>query len=308
MTNYQDSNKFSLIEIQNSFIKKILPNLKKEYGFEVLFGNVDGSLVRGMSNATSDIDINLFGHFATRHIEDQQISITSDIRGEIVAFGITMREIDRALDKLTSYNKKKKQYPTNLFRNREEKAFYSQMGFKYDFKRADSERYELFTFLAANYSFKAEGEEFSEYVANNYRLIDILDAQFIRAYGNYYEWIVNSDKVIVRKYINTLWELMYCKWVEQFNTKPDNNFNNLRRVLLHEQVINNEIDKLLDVHKKSKQIKEYNYIKPNAVLNDYIEKEIESITKYIKNIDTNVVWSELPQDNRVKQSISIINY
>ena len=101
---------------------------------------------------------------------------------------------------------------------------------------------------------------------------DGLDYQYTRAFLNYVNYL-EQDKVGVRKYLYTLYELFAIRWIADARTYPPP-FTDLLLYVAPEEMVWREISKLYDMNGRAP--KEENHVSPNHVINEYIFEELRA--------------------------------
>ena len=103
------------------------------------------------------------------------------------------------------------------------------------------------------------------------------------ARGNYREFL-QGEKVKIKKYFYVLRPILACKWIEKYNTMPPILFQELVGDIVPRGELHAEIINLLDRKIKGDEL---DYEPRIHVINEYIEKEIEYIDKFVKTTQSN---------------------
>ena len=100
------------------------------------------------------------------------------------------------------------------------------------------------------------------------------------AKSNYREYL-KSKMVKAKKYFYVLRPILACEWIIDKNCAPPMLFSDLMKAELPEE-LEDSVNRLLDIKMNSPEIKE---IPKVQIINDYIEREIEIITKRIASLN-----------------------
>lgn len=300
---FQNPVELDLYELSKVFISDVLPRIEKKYGIRALMGNVDGSLSRGMSNASSDIDIRLYCDSEDLCLDKYLVCEEIVVEKQKYTLEISLHNISKSIDSLRLELAKEKKYPTCFFRKENEETDYSEENATDNIRQnKDYEFYELFSFLSSDVIFSMENNIDLEWIKDNFLVIDALDNQFIRAYGNYNKTIKDKESIVVRKYLNTLWEILYCEWVLDVDSVPPYNINTLIEKSNMEKTVKSEIEKVFE-HNNKNIIKEKNFMPKSKVLNAYINEKIGILDSKIRNYDKSRKWNSLNCRDSKKEMI-----
>lgn len=268
-------------EIYSCFFSQIVPKLEKNK-FYPLFGNIDGSISRGMNNNTSDVDMHVFGETNNDEIIYELISEEGEIKEKNIVFDIAAHSANIAKQRLSEYNKKIKKYPTIFYRSEDEKEIYSMEKIHWNVRyRPDGEIFELLQFLIADSIFIRKKDEKlinMQELYYMYKTVDMMDLQFVRAYGNYNNLIKdNQDAVLVRKYLYTLYEIFFCKWILKYKSRPPLIFLELFKKQDLDKEQQDCILEVFNLNKNAGEHKTKNKCERKPVLNTYIKKSLEQL-------------------------------
>ncbi|MBG9456474.1 hypothetical protein ABE61_21290 [Lysinibacillus sphaericus] len=101
---------------------------------------------------------------------------------------------------------------------------------------------------------------------------------------NYREYLQGSE-VKIKKYFYVLRPILACKWIETNNTVPPIDFQELLNAIISEGPLKTEIEQLL----KRKMVGDELNMEPRIEsINEYLDKEIEHIEAYCKNLHVKV--------------------
>ena len=303
---HQSLSDISKDEIYQAFFSEIVPMLETQKSFRPLFGNLDGSISRGMSNNTSDVDMHIFGE--TDHIDIAlELSYAeASLRNRKVTYDIALHAYNITLESLTDYNARNKKYPTVFYRTEKEKNAYSPQHIHWNIRyRPDGEIFELLQFLIADTIFirKIQEEKIGlQKMYEKYRTIDILDLQFVRAFGNYNNLMKDDQKeVLVRKYLYTLYEIFFCNWILEKQTRPPLDFRELfRGQALEEDIIENIIQ-VFDFNQNAAEHKSKQKCPRQPLVNSYICEKLTTLQEKISGYDPKVTYSQIIANTEISR-------
>jgi predicted nucleotidyltransferase len=101
------------------------------------------------------------------------------------------------------------------------------------------------------------------------------------AKGNFRDYL-QSDQVKVKKYFYVLRPVLACIWIEQYNTIPPLEFEVLVDTLLSGGSLKQEIETLLIRKKAGEEFATETRI---SAINEFLEREINSIENYLQTIE-----------------------
>lgn len=104
------------------------------------------------------------------------------------------------------------------------------------------------------------------------------------AKNNYREYLHGSE-VKIKKYFYVLRPILACKWIEQKNTVPPIDFQELLNEIISVGPLKTEIQQLLQ---RKIAGDELNMEPRIETINEYLDKEIKHIEIYCKNLHVNV--------------------
>lgn len=286
-------------QIENKMLKKVeclIANSKDEIasrlGCVPLFGAIAGSWSLNLANEKSDIDI----YMITQDVPEKTLqSIEINNLGKV---DCTCVALDEVIEACEDYVKCEHRYPTRFFRGEKETlAITKNVGRERpDFKREIVMR----IFIAEKIFEFQKGAIHKNYekLKSGLLLIDVWDAYFNRAYGNYIESIKNNQIVLLRKYLHTISEIMICYQIIDRTEKVDMNFVYTFTAPLHYSVdeeIAGIFNKLWDKNKRESLPKTKATIISDEKLNSWIETNLEELLDKMRvdepYLRTSYLWS-----------------
>lgn len=102
------------------------------------------------------------------------------------------------------------------------------------------------------------------------------------AKGNFRQYL-QGEQVKIKKYFYVLRPILACKWIEKYNTNPPILFQELVSDLVTDEQLKHEIDDLLKRKMAGEELDLENRV---AVINDYIDKEIEHLTAFANSYNS----------------------
>ncbi len=300
-------------EIYSTFFKQIIPKIEENRGIKVLFGNQDGSRARGMSNQSSDIDMHFFGETENLEITYELMCEEGQIADRTIVYDLAPHCLKRTLENVTAYGDVIRKYPTVFYRTDEEKKKYSPENIHWNIRyREDGEIFEFIQFLIADTIFINRQEK--EKVDMNYfyrlvKTVDMLDLQFVRAYGNYNNLMIGKEEVLVRKYLYTLYEIFFCRWMIEYGTRPP---MVLEELIRGGQELNKDVrqsvHRLMEVNRTSTGHKTKLKCCVDVVLNDYIGEMLEQLQDKIASYDREERYASIIERTEPERRQKIIFY
>lgn len=289
---------FSIKEIC-AFVGNYAYSFEAQYNIKLVTGQVSGGRRMGVSGVRSDNDFDLF--FESKSLSEKSDppkkitrTITIDQNEIEVEFNFIRfsKLIDSAKEKLgLDVNK----YPTVFYRSNEEKALYTKDNIKHRRDR-DEYYYTKFHYFIFNDHYLLFHKEYSDIIGKmcEYeKLVDALDYYYVRAYGNYNDYLVQDDQILVRRYLNCIWQIMSCKWLIEKRTIPPLNFLELKQNIITDRLLEKQINILFKINKETDADKAEIFTEPNSIINDYIAKELLYLKKAIEPINQHTLMSEI---------------
>lgn len=266
-----------LIDLTKLILKNSL-SISKELEIEPLVCAIGGSVSIGLSNKASDIDVYMVTSDNT--IFDGVFHKKINIDGVIFDFMcINIGLCERAIK---DYNSITHKYPSCSFRSVEEEKIIRETKdmLRLSFPREMVGR--IYSSHVIGEFVEGEGEKNYQRLSGALSINQLWDSYYCRAYGNYKEFVVGCNKVVVRKYLHIIFELMVCYYLS-FNNEIMLSFEHLldNSVLIHGD-IKNRINNLLETNASAVEKKEKYYIDSDPVLNNWIEKNLEDALNEFK--------------------------
>lgn len=254
-------------------IQKTLLKFEKEYQLEVLIAALGGSLSIGTHNSLSDCDIYVIYHHPENKILPRKLHCYTANMHEIHIISCSEQEIVEALQKYTAVSHS---YPSYLNRTEDEVRLNHQLSM---YEREDYPRTLVFYTLMADviWTFQTPIDEIYQKFKCGLTVSDVLDFYYTKAYGNYEHFLISEDIVLARKYITTIQEILYCRWLYEKKTIPPMDVCALMSVykdtLPHK--INKEIEAIFQINKSTKKDKFKKFVPASDSLNQYIHEWLQ---------------------------------
>ncbi len=191
-----------------------------------LFGAVGGSLSLNLANKSSDVDCYIVTDSDTTYSQ-REVPLTYTVFLKDLKLDFMCVPINELIEKCTEYYNQKHIYPTRLHRELNEM---DRIKNTKDIARPDFKREMVMRIYLADKIFefkKNSAKESYERLKKGLRFIDIWDAHFSRAYGNYYETIEGHETVLLRKYLYTISEITICHLIMSRKEKPIMNYKHM---------------------------------------------------------------------------------
>lgn len=289
---------FSIQEICN-FVGKYAYTFESEFNIKLITGQVSGGRRMGLSGVRSDNDFDLF--FETNSLSQDEepprkikriLNINQNEIEVEFNFVIFSTLLEAAKEK---FNSDTKNYPTVFYRSDEEKALYDKNTIKHRGERSEY-LYTKFHYFIFNNHYIVFNKEYINIISemSKYeKLVDALDYYYVRAYGNYNNYLTQDEKILVRRYLNCIWQVMSCKWLLEKKSIPPLDFLELKKAIITDSTLDEQINLLFRVNKETDADKSEIFTKPNSVINAYIYNELLYQKKAIELTDTTILMSKV---------------
>lgn len=265
-----------LKEEKQKYIYEKLKKFEKNNGVKVIIAAYGGSKSIGTNGNSSDDDV-----YIIYDDDDKRLPFrvsTDDIDHPICGKNII-------LDSLNDYMRRDIKYPTFFTRSKEEAEFNKGLT---QYEREDYPRSLIYYTLLGdniwllNYSI----EQVYDLYKAGLRKIDVLDFYYTKACANYFGTIQGRDKCNVRKYLIVIQELLYCRFICEKEVNPPMHLDDLLSEYdkLIDDSLKKEIDELRVHNRDAKVAKEQNCIMSKALINEFIEGQIEFIRGYFNDV------------------------
>ncbi len=309
---YQKADCFTTDKIYKIFFEEVVPALKKQEGLRVTFGNMDGSISRGLSNSSSDVDMHVFGETDDDTITYRLLVGEAQIDGQNISYDLAPHSQNVTFQSVKEYDSRKRRYPSNFYRTDEEREKYSPEKIHWNVRyRDDGEMFEYTQFLIANTCFISKNHQYANEIERFYkkiRTIDLMDLQYVRAYGNYQNVIMGKVKVLVRKYLYTLYEIFICNWIMMYHSKPSMVFGEL----MDKQDLTDEereaFNSLLKTNAEAKEHKTKLMCESNPVINRYICNKLDDLKVRFERYPVSERWDRIIADSTEAERQKIIYF
>lgn len=265
-----------LIQIIHNYLDKNIKELECEIHREVLFGALGGSYSVGLENLTSDIDFYLI---CSGEYDDKVLCLSKEFEynGQERKIDFMCVGIETAYKQNILY-KKNGNYPSCFYRNLHQDKI-AQLP---DIQRPDFPKDVLFRTLMSDNIWKNSSVGYDLGAINRYICVmDVLDYNYIRAYGNYVNYIENKDVVMLRKYLYALHEIFTCLWVVRYAEKPPMDFINLLKGFC-DLKIKNKVKQMYNLNKNADKSKRHCLVAADIEINQYIWEGLTIVKRRIE--------------------------
>lgn len=290
-------------------------------GGEIYFGRRAGSSVQGLNSAASDVDLHLFGSASPEYKHNEAIKFDRDVIGggniydyelnvddEVVLLDVDFIFMDEVYRKITEFEDKAlTKFPSKYYRSEEEHQELSGNYLGKVFRiRSDYELWMHQQFLGSDYLWLKK-YEYVDLLQEQYRkrkTIDILDAYFSRADGNYEHHFAQKTNVVARKYLYALHQILTFLWIADKKSLPPMLFESLLSGSGLKEDIVNRIRTVWNLNSKTTIYKTKYEIPADDSINNFIKENILLMKEKIENYDTNESYFEIlkntPREERPK--------
>lgn len=295
---------FSLEQIFDAMDKPIA-YLNEKFQINAICGQIAGGRAMGLSGRKSDSDFDIFYRQKSginppplKCIENVMIC---DKEVEVEFNFINLEKLEIAAKSMLE--KETKGYPTNFYRNEADENKYSPENILPRWEREEYLFTKFHTFVMGdNYWF---GKEMLGFDMSNYykmeKVIDALDYYFIRAYGNYSNYISTGSELLVRRYLNCIWQVLSCEWILQRGTRPAMNINILIEQMIDSPEIKDIIGEYYDLNCNADVDKKDLFCESNQELNAYIYNLLSEQKNRIEKYNRNKTINEIMLNTRVEE-------
>lgn len=258
-----------------SDIKEAFKIFEKEYDVQILIAGLGGSSSIGTNNALSDLDIYVV--YDSSGILPRKIRYKTPQNNEIHIISCSYDEIMRTVQE---YNNETHLYPSYLNRTPEEMELNQKLTM---YERKDYPRSLVYYTLMADtvwnldVSYEACYEKFQDALI----ISDILDFYYTKAYGNYEHFILDRKEVFARKYITTVQEILYCRWMCDKQTIPPMDVKDLIKEYEHtfSEELKEEIAGVYDANLSATEDKFKAAVPSSQILNDFLYEALCDMKK-----------------------------
>lgn len=267
----------------NSILRRIaaaIGEIEKQIGYKIICGAAGGSYSLGLQNASSDVDCYMIID-CEESSDVIHVNKEMDILGKTIAVDFMCVAYQDIIQEIKIYLEKDKKYPTVFFRTEQEEK--ANAG-KKDVCRPDFKRSVLFRVLLSDEvlrleEFKKNHEDFKEGI----RIVDIIDYQFTRIYGNYMGNVKDKGFVPVRKYLYILHEICTCECLMRSPCKPPMHLLDLADCATLDTVLKSKLVNLYLQNRKAVKEKEAVLTCKDMELNEFIREKLSEIACYLHN-------------------------
>lgn len=277
-----------------SMIQENAGRIEEELECRLLFGAVSGSISLNLSNASSDVDCCLVVDGRSKGFSGIRIKRIDRAGMGLDCFYAPLREIEA---ECITYGAVGRKYPTRFYRSQEET---DEIVNRKDHERPGFLKEMVMRIYLADKRMELQKGSVENAYGNlkeGLRLIDIWDAYFSRAYGNYWERIREQEQVSVRKYLYTISEIMVCRAVLK-GMRPVMDFEYLvgGGGAGIEQPVLELCRALWEKNRCSSIAKEKSYTLTIPYLNIWIENQLEELVDRMRKKEDFLKEAYLPLD------------
>ena len=282
--------------LSNALKETLIKN--KGWLYEPILGYLGGSAAYGFCSGGSDLDWFLL---CKNEMEFGSKLLKKDSTAHSDLMLVGYNQILSIIHKL-DIGRGQRLYPTVFYRSPEEDAFYKSAN-PYRgkdpscFHKDDVKFFDLCIFLRAEMLWVNEKYKWFDLFAlyAQIRTIDFLDAHFVRAYGNFQNFIQGQSQVAPRKYLYTIQHLLTMKWILEKGTKPPLNYLNFKRNMTFEALLKEHMDCLMNRNASAIVEKEKDRMNADVWLNHYIEEQLEILQPKLEQYDKDETYGDIMQ-------------
>lgn len=254
-------------------IEESLKLLEKELGISIWIASLGGSYSIGTNNKSSDFDIYVI--YDSNYIKlPRSMKCVSTQSRDIHIVSCSVDEIMIAINN----NDRNKKYPTYLNRTKEEMDFNQSLNM---YQRKEYPNSLIYYTIMADviWNISMSYEECFDKFKEGLLISDVLDFYYTKAYGNYEHFILNQQNVNIRKYITTIQEVLYCKWICDNQTFPPMDVKDLfdKYEESFTKELTQEIIGVYEANLKTTQDKLRAIVLASEVLNNFIFSQLDAM-------------------------------
>lgn len=272
-----------LTEHEYQQIKSALNNFQKEQHLEILIAALGGSCSIGTDNTTSDLDIYVIYRHLGNKIFPRKMYCQTTNMDEIHIVSCSEQEI---ICEIEAYGAETHVYPSYLHRTKEEMQKQQTLTM---YERRDYPRTLVFYTLMADvvWTFDMSEEECYRQFRQGLAVSDVLDFYYTKAYGNYEHFIENQVSVLARKYITTIQEILYCRWICEKKTIPPMDVRDLLDTYMNTipDELKSVIQNIYDTNRSTAEEKTKKEIASSKAMNQYIYEWLQLIKKEFSSLE-----------------------
>lgn len=300
-----------------SILSENYDKIEKRIHAKILFGRVGGSGAQGLKSESSDDDLHLFitGGEELRQNAIRESGLPDIQGGNICPYEFEYQgkvfEIDTDFifwdivkEKIIQENKVVKQYPSVLCRDEsawnEDKNLSATVRYRNDF---GSWLFQLFLLSDSIWLPKDFDDRQLNDLYKQRKTIDIMDAFFLRAYGNYCKFLKDRKEVLVRKYLYTIHHLETIIWIAENRTKPPFLFQKLVELADLDQSVKERIRHYYDLNSRSDVYKTRYKEKSSARIDSYIAERLDYAKELMEKYDKEERFSSVIERSQTKSLI-----
>ena len=268
----------------------------KGWQYEPILSYLGGSAAYGFRSRGSDLD---WFFLCNSELERGSKLLKKDGTVQSDLMLVDYDNILRILHKL-DVKREHCRYPTVFYRSSEEEALYrSSHPYRGKdpscFYEDDVKFFDFCIFLRAERLWLNEKyagfDLFTLY--DRARTIDFMDAHYVRAYGNFNNFIRRNVHVTPRKYLYTMQHLLTINWILEKRSRAPLNYLNFQRNMSFDSQLTEHMDNVIARNASSTVEKEKNSMEADVWLNHYIEVQLESLRPRLEHYNKAETYGDL---------------
>ncbi|TWT06299.1 nucleotidyltransferase domain-containing protein [Planococcus sp. CPCC 101016] len=237
----------------NEIIRKKLLDIEEKFHVKILYAVESGSRAWGFPSKDSDYDVRFI------YIQSPEWYLSIDPQG----IGAKRDVIEEPINDLLDISGWEITKALRLFRKSNPPLL--------EWLRSDIIYYQKYSFVD-----KIRSLESDVFYPNSmmYHYLNM-------AKNNYREYL-QGPEVKIKKYFYVIRPILACNWIEKYNTTPPISFNELLEDIIPKGELKNEVEHLL---KRKLRGEELDLESRIAIINDFIENEMERLEAYVKSLE-----------------------
>ncbi len=255
----------------NEVIRKKLLGIEEKFNVKILYAVESGSRAWGFPSKDSDYDVRFI------YIQSPEWYLSIDPQG----IGAKRDVIEEPINDLLDISGWEITKALRLFRKSNPPLL--------EWLRSDIIYYQKYSFVDKIRSLE------SDVFYPNSMLYHYLNM----AKNNYREYL-QGPEVKIKKYFYVIRPILACNWIEKYNMTPPISFNELVEDIIPEGELKNEVEHLL---KRKLRGDELDLESRIAIINEFIENEMERLEAYVKSLETEAKDPTKILDNLFRETL-----
>ncbi len=287
-----------------------IANLEQAFHITAVCGQIAGGRAMGLSNSKSDNDFDIFYEQAEGFTPPglkyiQEVTICG--KPVVVEFNfINFHKLVNAAK--TAFSQEHQGYPTTFYRSASEVESFLPENILPRWERSEYLFTKFHTFIMGDNYWYAASSRFD--IRPHWKMektIDALDYYFVRAYGNYQNYLTASAPLHVRRYLNCIWQTLSLEWILTRGTKPPVHIKHLIEELITSSSLKDSIYHFYDLNCNSDIDKKDLFCPSDDTINQYIFRSLCRYKEELHNYNrSETIYDLMQRTPPAKRSIGYL--